>query len=231
MKSCRACTIVSIVALCALLSFSPRGAHADALLHMQLTGVQGASYGGEAVYPYYGTASGTPVWLMCISFTADMNVGETWLAEKESIPNSSTFEEAAWLFNDANTAIAGGDTAKQIADQWAAWELFSPNAYNSPPPGTDTQMQAAVDNYASEPESFYKGFVLYAPIPGTQSELGTPQFFLGYGDQTPNTPPDPYRGTPDTPAYGVTPEPSGLVLLGSGLIGLAGFIHRRRRSA
>jgi hypothetical protein len=228
MKKFGVCTILSIVALCAMLSFSPRKAYADALLNMELTGIQGAGYGGEAVYPYYGTANGTPVLLMCISFTADMNIGETWMAEKESIPGSSTFEEAAWLFNDANTSIADNNTAEQIADQWAAWELFSPSAYNSPPPGTDTQMAAAVANYASQPAGFYQGFVLYAPVPGTQSELGTPQFFLGYGDQTStiNTP-DPYSGTPTTPADGVLPEPGTLGLMGTGLLGLAGILRRK----
>jgi hypothetical protein len=228
MKKFGVCTILSIAALCALLSFSPRKAYADALLNMEITGVQGAGYGGEDVYPYYGTANGNQVLLMCISFTADMNIGETWIAEKESIPGSSTFEEGAWLFNDANTAIADNNTAEQIADQWAAWELFSPSAYNNPPPGTDTQMAAAVANYASEPASFYQEFVLYAPVPGTQSELGTPQFFLGYGDQTStvNTP-DPYGGTPDTPADGVLPESGTMGLMGTGLLGLAGILRRK----
>jgi hypothetical protein len=232
MKKFGVCTLLSIAALCALLSFGARKACADALLYMQITGVQGAGYEGEDVYPYYGAANGNDVLLMCISFTADMNIGETWIAEKESIPDSSTFEEGAWLFNDANTAIADDNTAQQIADQWAAWELFSPSAYNNPPPGTDTQMAAAVANYASEPASFYQEFVLYAPVPGTQSELGTPQFFLGYGDQTSTIDtPDPYSGTPDTPAYGVLPEPSSLILLGTGMIGLAGARYRGRRSA
>ena len=228
MKKFGVCTILSIAALCALLSFSPRKAYADALLNMEITGVQGTGYGGEDVYPYYGTADGNPVLLMCISFTADMNIGETWIAEKESIPGSSTFEEAAWLFNDANTSIADNNTAQQIADQWAAWELFSPSAYSTAPSLAETQMAAAIANYASEPASFYQEFVLYAPIPGSQSELGTPQFFLGYGDQTStvNTP-DPYGGTPDTPADGVLPEPGTLGLMGTGLLGLAGILRRK----
>jgi hypothetical protein len=234
MKKFGVCTILSIAALCALLSFSPRKAYANALLNMEITGVNGVGYNGEDVYPYYGTANGNPVWLMCISFTADMNVGETWKAEKESIPDSSTFEEAAWLFNDANAAINGTSpyssysSSYQIADQWAAWELFSQSAYDSPPTGTDIQMAAAVAavGNSSDPASFNQGFILYAPVPGTQSELGTPQFFLGYGDQTPNAP-DPYGGSPNTPAYGVAPEPGSLILLGTGMFGLAGILRRK----
>jgi hypothetical protein len=219
MKQSRVCAILSISAFCVLLLFSPPKAHADTFLNMELTGVQGAKYGGEDVYPYYGTANGNPVTLMCISFTADMNLGETWIAEDAYLPTTPEYEEAAWLFTDSNTAVAQGNTAQQIADQWAAWELFSPSAYTNPAPGADIQMAAAVANYASEPASFYQGFILYVPQPGSQSELGTAQFFLGYHDETPNIPPD------------VLPEPSSLILLGSGLLGIAGFLWRRRHSA
>jgi hypothetical protein len=231
------CTILSIAALCALLSFSPGKAYADALLSMQITGVNGLSYNGEDVYPYYGTANGNPVLLMCISYTADMDIWETWTAEKEVIPDSPTFEEAVWLFNDANAAINGTSPytsyspSYQIADQWAAWELFSSDAYSTAPSLAATQMAAAEANYALEPAGFYQGFILYAPVPGSQNELGTPQFFLGVGTQTPSTPPDPYGGTPTTPAYGVLPEPGSLILLGTGMFGLAGALYRRRRSA
>ena len=38
--------------------FNPLKACADALLDMEVTGVQGTTYNGEDVYPYYGTADG-----------------------------------------------------------------------------------------------------------------------------------------------------------------------------
>lgn len=218
-KPSRAFAIRSVSALFFFLVFNPLKGYADALLSMEVTGVQGTAYGDEDVYPYYGSANGNPVTLMCISYTADMGIGETWTADEAYLPMTPEYEEAAWLFTDANTAIAAGNTAEQIADQWAAWELFSPSAYNNPPSGTDTQMALAVTDYESEPASFYQNFILYVPIPGSQSEYGTAQNFLGYRDETPDITPD------------VLPEPSSLVLLGSGVVSLATSLYRKRRSA
>jgi hypothetical protein len=222
MKKLSVGLVLSFVALCTLLSFSPVKAYADAFVYMDVTNVEGTSYNGEDVYPYYGHANGDPITLMCISFTADMNLGETWHAMDEVLPLTPQFEEAAWLFTDANIALAlpTPDHNRQIADQWAAWELFDPAAYSNPAPGADTQLAAAEAAFASEPTSFYQGFIVYVPIPGTQSELGTAQFFLGYDVQSP-VPPGP----------STLPEPGSLILLGSGLLGLAGFVYRRRRHA
>ena len=51
MKKFGDCTNLSIAALCALLSFSPRKAYADALLNMEITGVRERAMEGKTFIP------------------------------------------------------------------------------------------------------------------------------------------------------------------------------------
>ena len=90
--------------------------------------------------------------------------------------------------------------------------LFSTNAQNATAPaGAATQLALAEAAYGSEPTSFYSDFVIYVPVAGSQpSGDPVPQELIG-----------------NAPA----PEPGTLVLLGTGILGLAGFLYRKRRSA
>ncbi len=198
-----------VVAICAQLSFSPLKAYADPVTLTLETA--GPNYGGEDVYPYNFSVNGSTTYtpLMCLSLNNTINFGESWTATIEAI-STPGYEEAAWLFNDANAAMAAGNTTLQEDDQWAAWEIFA-TVVNPPDSGVATQLTAAQNAVAEGLEpGFYQDFVIYAPEAGSQSEGGTPQTFIG-----------------DAP----TPEPGSLVLFGTGMLGLAAFWFRRRSIA
>jgi hypothetical protein len=229
MKKFGVCSILSIGAFCTLL-FSPIKGYADpytepigSVVGVELAGTQGASYGSDYVYPYYLSidSSSASTSAMCMSYDNDTSIGERWVAVIESVTTPDQ-EEAAWLFNDANAAIAAGNTTLQIADQWAAWEIFSTNAQNATaPPDAAAQLAAAVAAVSLNTElpAFYQQFVIYVPLEGWPSGGDVPQNFMGMAN------------FPEGPTPPSAPEPSSLVLFGSGLLGLATLLYRRRRSA
>jgi hypothetical protein len=166
-------------------------------------------------YPYLFSINGsqTPTSLICDSFDNSNGVGESWQA------TAAPLLQAAGLFGSGSLldykaaglifkSIVAGTTGAG-AGQWAIWALFSANAANSPQfvssggAAVEAQFLALA---ANAPNSAFNGLILYTPIAGTQTQGGLPQEFIGYS---------------------AVPEPGSMMLMGTGLLGLAGTLRRK----
>lgn len=173
----------------------------------QLTfnGTGSNSYEGISSYPYSFTVDGTPnVALMCVSFNEHITGGETWQATKYTVAgygeliNTPLADELAYLYT-----AAVSDHGKDSSINAAAWFLNEASPANN-----NANIQDWVLKAEMAPAGSYSGISVYVPVrDGSQSWTdGLPQTFYG--------------GTP-------TPEPSSLMLLGSGIVGLAGLLRKR----
>jgi hypothetical protein len=225
MKKLGVFAILSIAAFCALLFLSPVNAYADSV---SLTSVgygpaSGSGLGASSMYPYTFTVNGGPttVNLMCLNYEDDISFNESWAATITPITSFTgqdltTYEGAAYIFSQMG--VYGATDV-----QWANWLLLDPGdplllntVYGlNGVTGLSQADQRAINALlaaaplwvAANPDStLYSDLVLYVPD-GTYEAGDTPQTLIG-----------------DAP----TPEPSSLILLGSGLLLAATFFYRKR---
>jgi hypothetical protein len=174
------------------------------------------SLGGTAdIYPYsfqLETSSGTStVNLMCLNYNREITPGESWSATEESIPTGNTvmdqeYRADAILYSEILHPQAGV-SASEV--QYAEWSIFDPadligNSlfdFTARTLATDALFEASNQQLISS--GYFNQFTLYIPSNDTSSG---PQEFIGTA---------------------TTPEPSSLMLFGSGLIGMAGMLRRK----
>jgi hypothetical protein len=186
---------------------------------MSFVGVNGSETPNGADYtgPYTISVDGTNLQLFCLDMDRNIGFGETWTANASQLSSNSPLpnKEAAILFSLTN--INHLSTVDAQLEIWAILDLKNARAAGLTTAQEDFLTNVVQAN-AQDPtgqynDAFYRQFTLFMAEPGSQSNGGTAQDFLGY--EVPMTP---------------TPEPSSLLLLGTGLFGSAGMLYRRVRS-
>lgn len=240
MKKIGVYSVLTVSAFGLLLGLSPLKAHATSTVKMDFVATGGAYSGGTATYPYYfdiGTSK-VEVPLLCVSYQDTIQIGETWTADvyaigagganTQSVTGLTLTEQEEDAYLDSVILGKGASTTTISEAQWADW-IVSDSSLDSTSAldklGLNNvngvnEVSGILAEYASAQNfvatntltsdaKFYDAYQLYVPVPGSQSPWcdGTPQTFIG-------------------PAV---PEPSSLILFGSGLLTAAGALYRRKR--